>query len=129
MARLIFTLDEILYIVKLNTELPEQVHELTSEGNQIVLKLKPAKLIPKINIKVIFERFSKGIVYLKIKTPIPAKIISVLIDIFVKNPDIEGVDIDYPQVSVRVNEIIEDAVKGLHIKDIVFENDEFTIMT
>lgn len=129
MAKLIFTLDEILRIVQLNIELPEQVDDLTSEGNQILLKLKPAKLIPKINIKIIFERFLEGKVFLKIKTPIPAKIISLLIDIFVKNPDIKGVDIDYPQVIVRVNELIEEGIKGLHIKDIAFEGDEFTIMT
>ena len=130
MARLIFTSEEIVNLVIRNVELPEQVSEISAEGSTIAVLIKPAKLIPKINVRIMFQSFEDGKMILKFGTPIPAKIINILMDIFVKNPDIDGIDIDYPIVKIRINELLGEAIKGLEIKDIVYNSkEEFTILT
>jgi len=127
MAKLIFTLQEVVDIVKQNAELPEKIEDIQAEDNQVMLKINPGKLLPNIRIKVKFVGFYEGKSVLRIGTPIPSKIISLLIDIFAKRPEIEGVEIDYPNITIDINGHLKNSLKGIEVKSIEYSDNVFTL--
>ncbi len=132
MAKITFSLDELLKILISNELLPPQIIRARVTGqrvhfvirtNSFILPFIPASLryVSFDNNNAIFEltivsdHLNKAVSWLNqvLKLKIPA---------FMK--------LEYPNISVDIEKLLEEKnIKGVRVKDIFFENGDFTIVT
>jgi hypothetical protein len=132
MAKITFSLEELLKILTSNELLPPEIVRARIKGQRIhfvirtnafILPFIPASLryVSFDNNNAIFEltiasgHLNKAVSWLNqaLKLKIPA---------FMK--------LEYPNVSVDIDKLLEEKnIKGLRVKDIFFENGQFTIVT
>jgi len=132
MAKITFSLEELLKILISNELLPRQIIRARVKGRRVhfvirtdsfVLPFIPASLryISFDNDNAIFEltivsgHLNKAVSWLnqalKLKIPVCMKL-------------------EYPNISVDIDRLLEEKnIKGVQVKDIFFENGEFTILT
>jgi hypothetical protein len=132
MARMTFSLEELLGILISNKLLPGEILRLRVQGESIhfvirthsfILPLIPASLryLSLDNNNAIFEltivsnRLNKAVSWLN-------QILELKIPAYMK--------LEYPQLIVDVDKLLEDKdIRGVKVKDIFIENGEFTIVT
>jgi hypothetical protein len=132
MAKITFSLEELLKILISNELLPRQIIRARVKGqrvhfvirtNAFILPYIPASLryISFDNNNVIFEltiasgHLNKTVNRLNqaLKLKIPA-----------------CMKLEYPNISVDIDKLLEEKnIRGLRVKDILFENGDFTIVT
>ena len=132
MAKITFSLEELLKILISNELLPRQIIRARVKGqrvhfvirtNAFILPFIPASLryVSFDNNNAIFEltvvsgHLNKAVSWLNqaLKLKIPS-----------------CMKLEYPNISVDIDELFEQKnIKGVQVKDIFFENGEFTIVT
>ncbi len=132
MAKITFSLEELLKILISNELLPRQIIRARVKGqrvhfvirtNAFILPFIPASLkyISFDNKNVIFEltiasgHLNKAVSWLNqaLKLKIPA-----------------CMKLEYPNISVDIEKLLEEKnIKGVQVKDIFFENGDFTIVS
>ncbi len=132
MAKITFSLEELLKILTSNELLPRQIIRARVKGQRIhfvirtdafILPYIPASLryVSFDNNNAIFEltivsgHLNKAISWLNqaLKLKIPA-----------------CMKLEYPNISVDIDKLLEEKnIRGLRVKDILFENGDFTIVT
>jgi len=132
MAKITFSLVELLKILTSNELLPRQIIRARVKGQRIHFVIRTdAFILPYIpallryvsfdNNNAIFEltivsgHLNKAISWLNqaLKLKIPA-----------------CMKLEYPNISVDIDKLLEEKnIRGLRVKDILFENGDFTIVT
>jgi hypothetical protein len=132
MAKIAFSLEELLGILISNQLLPREIVRVKIKGERIHFVIKTSSFIlPFIpaslrylsydNNNVIFElaiasgRLNKAVSWLneilKLKIPVCMKL-------------------EYPNISVDIDKLLEENnIRGVRVKDIIFKDGEFTIVT
>ncbi len=132
MAKITFSLEELLKILISNELLPRQIIRARVKGqrvhfvistNAFILPYIPASLkyVSFDNNNAIFEltiasgHLNKAVGWLNqaLKLKIPA-----------------CMKLEYPNISVDIDRLLKDKnIRGVHVKDIFFENGDFTIVS
>ncbi|MBN2312570.1 MAG: hypothetical protein JXM79_01485 [Sedimentisphaerales bacterium] len=132
MAKITFSLQELIDIVVANELLPEQVVRVRVKGEKIHFVVKTnAFILPYVPASLGYVSFDGQNALFKltdVSGPVN-KIIGWLhqalklkMPLFVK--------LEYPQVFVDISRLLEDInIRGIHIKDIAFKESRFTVTT
>ncbi len=130
MANLTFTLPELITLIKLNTELPNQIEEIDVVNNRIKLTINIGKLIPNINIFISFDSYQNGMLKLNIEAVKVLKLFSKYLSNIIEKKSISDV-ISFHNgkiMQVALNRILEQKVKGVQVKSLTEDNGEFKIV-
>ena len=146
MAKLIFSLQEAIEILKVNDNIPEQITDIEVKDDSISFKanveIPIIKAIPFIKsvpipISLKYADFENGnaifkmtlALHEKIQKMIPMnKIANKLREIFSEKIP-EEITVDYPKVFVDFNTVISSKVNGIKIEKFVYLDGEFVITT
>ena len=140
MAKLIFSLQEAIEILKANGSIPEQITDIKTKDDSISfkanIKFPVIKSVP-IPISLKYAGFENGsaifkmtlALHEKIQKMIPMnKIANKLSEIFSEKIP-EEITVDYPKVFVDFNTVISSKVNNIKIEKLIYENGEFVITT
>ena len=132
MAKLTFSVEELLEIVISNGLLPQQIARVHVKGEGIHFVIRTSSFIlPFIPASLRYLSFDgdKAIFELTIVSSHANKAVGWLNELIkVKMPDY--MKLEYPNVSVEINRLIEEKnITGVKVKDMSFEDGEFSIIT
>ena len=132
MARITFTHTELLGILISNELLPDKIVRPEIKGHEIRFTVQTGlPILPLVPASLKFVNYTdnNAIFELTVVNSALNKTIS-RFNLLSKLDVPDYVDIDFPKISVDVNELLKRRnVKGVQVKDIILENDEFTIIT
>lgn len=132
MAKITFTQAELLNILISNELLPKEVLRPKVEGDEIRFVVQTnLPLLQLVPVSLKYLSFSGN---------------NVMFGLTVVNSSLNGiisrlnltsklnvpayVKLDFPKISVDVNELLKEKnIRGVQLKDVLFENGEFTIIT
>ncbi len=132
MAKITFSLDELIGILSANAVLPGKIVRVKAKGRSLQFAIKTGSFIlpfvpaslsytsfdgdnAVFELNVVGGRLNKATSWFNklLKPKLPACMI-----------------LDYPNISVDVNKLLaEKGIKGVRVKDMFFENDKFAIVT
>jgi hypothetical protein len=132
MAKITFSLDELIGILSTNAILPGKIVSAKAKGRSLQFAIKTGSFIlpfvpaslsytsfdgnnAVFELNVVGGRLNKATSWFNelLKPKLPACMI-----------------LDYPNISVDVNKLLaEKGIKGVRVKDMFFENDKFAIVT
>lgn len=122
MAILNFTIDEVITILKQNVNLPKQIKEVDSVGNQIKISLR--KYFLTLDVFFGFNSFSQGKVYLNINAKWPTR--HLLMRLFgSKLP--KCYQVIGEMLVCDANGWLRQKLKGVQIQNIEASDNKFTI--
>ncbi len=132
MAQLTFNLEELVEIVNSNGLLPPEIIRLRVKGEKIHFVIRTGSLIlPYIPASARYVSFDgdNAIFELTVVSSHANKAVGRLNELVkVKMPD--HMKLDYPHVTVEINRLLEDEnVKSLRVRNILFEDGRFTIIS
>ena len=132
MAKITFGLQELLDIVVSNQFLPRQIARLRVKGDRVHFVIKTNSFIlPFIPASLGYQSFdgSHAIFEFTLVSGHVNKAIGWLHEALrVQMPAF--VTLDYPKVLIDIDRLLrEKNIKGIQVKDIVFENGQFAIVT
>ena len=132
MAKITFTLEELLEILISNQLLPQQITRVKVKGDEIHFVIKTnAFILPYIPALLRYRSFNdnNALFELTIVTGRANKPISLLNQALkLKLP--AYMKLDYPNVFVDIDSLLEEKyIRSIKVEDISFQNGEFTILT
>jgi len=132
MAKITFSIEEIIKILISNKLLPPEVIRVKAKGERIHFVIRTDSFIlPFIPASLRYLRFdnNKAIFELTIAGGHPSKATSRLNQILkLKIPPY--MKLDYPNMFVDIEKLLQEKdIRGVRVKDISFEGGEFTIVT
>ncbi|MBN1806957.1 MAG: hypothetical protein JW837_17045 [Sedimentisphaerales bacterium] len=132
MAKIIFTHTELLSILLSNELLPDKIQHPKIEDQKIRFTVETGlPILPLVPASLRFISFAdnNAIFELTVVNSALNKTIGRL-NLLSKLDVPDYVRIDFPKISVDVNELLRRRnIRGVQIKDIFFDNGEFTIIT
>jgi len=132
MAKITFTHTELLNILLSNELLPKKILRPKIEGQEIHFTVEtnlPLLQYVPASLKYLSFTDNNTIFELTVVNSSLSKTISRL-NLLSKLDIPDYVKIDFPKISVDVNELLRQRnIRGVQIKDILFDNGEFTIIT
>ena len=132
MATITFTHTELLSILLSNELLPKKISRPKIEGQEIHFTVETnLPILPLVPASLKFVSFAdnKAIFELTVVNSTLNKTIS-RFNLLSKLDVPDYVEIDFPKISVDVNELLRRRnIRGVQLKDILFNNGEFTIVT
>lgn len=133
MATINFRLPEILKIIQANSWEPVQIEDLKAEGNKAWFKLKTKlKICETIDVAAEFIGFERNMAIIHITTNwLIDKIMKMLgKKVIQQNLNKYCIDLNgYPKITIDINKMLTDKIKGIQIKDITFKDGLFTLIT
>jgi hypothetical protein len=132
MAEIILSGEELIGILQANGWVPDEVAALDVDGREIRMKVRtPFPLLKSFPLTVQFVCFEEGHVVLEFETNrLMDHLGSMIGRLFEASPLVAcGGRWEYPRLYVRVNQLIEQRVRGVKVEDVVFRNDRFHIRT
>ncbi|MCH7557283.1 MAG: hypothetical protein IIB56_07470 [Planctomycetes bacterium] len=132
MAKITFSLEELLKILISNELLPRQIIRVRVKGQRIHFIIRTdAFILPYIPASLRYISFdnNNAIFELTIASGHLNKAVNRLNQALkLKIPDC--MKLEYPNISVDIDKLLEEKnIKGVRVKDIFFENGDFTIVT
>jgi len=132
MAKLTFTAGELVEVAVSNGLLPPEIVRMKVKGERIHFVIKTGSFVlPFIPASLKYLRFDgdNAVFELAVVSSHATKAMGRLSDMIKLN--MPGyVRLEYPNVFVEINRLLEDKnVKSLRVKDILFEDGEFSITT
>ena len=132
MAKITFTLEELVQIVISNKLLPAEIIRTRVEGQRIRFVIRTSSFIlPFVPASLKFLSFdgSNAVFELAIVTSRATRAASWLSQMFkIKIPTY--VKLDYPKIFVYVDKLLRQKnIRGVRVKDILLEDRELTIVT
>jgi hypothetical protein len=132
MARITFTLEELLEILVSNQLLPAQIARVKVKGDEVHFVIKTnAFILPYIpaSLKYISFDGTDALFELTIIAGRANKAVSLLNDALkLKLPDY--LKLEYPNLFIDIGRVLtEKNVHGIKVEDISFQNGEFTVVT
>jgi len=132
MAKITFTNTELLNILISNELLPKKVSRPKVEGQEIHFTVEtnlPLLQYVPASLKFLSFTDNNAIFELTVVNSSLSKTISRL-NLLSKLNVPDYVKIDFPKISVDVNDLLRQRnIRGVQLKDILFDNGEFTIIT
>ena len=132
MAKLTFSLEELIGILTENKLLPGEILRLKAKGRKIHFAIKTgAFILPFVPASLGFLSFdgNKAVLELTIVSSHLSKAKNLFGDL-IKPMLPQCMELDYPKISVDVNKLLaEKGIKGVRVKDMFFENESFAIVT
>lgn len=131
MARITFTLEELLEILVSNQLLPAQIARVKVKGDEVHFVIKTnAFILPYIpaSLKYISFDGTDALFELTIITGRANKAVSLLNDALkLKLPDY--LKLEYPNLFVDVDRVLrEKNIRGIKVEDVSFQNGQFSII-
>ena len=113
MAKLEFTLSEIINILALNMQyLPEQIESLNKKDNHLRVRINPGKLFPNFDVLVSVKYFERDILMIELESKAPIKILmKFMIGFLIKVPTYYELDIQGNTIKMNLNNIISQKFK------------------
>ncbi|UCE46475.1 MAG: hypothetical protein JSW47_12730 [Phycisphaerales bacterium] len=132
MAKLTFNIEELVEVVISNGLLPPEIVRLRVKGERIHFVIRTGSFVlPFIPASLKYLRFDgdSAVFELAVVSSRSTKAMGRLSDMI--ELSIPGyVKLEYPNVFVEINRLLEDKnVKGIRVKDILFEDGRFSIAT
>jgi len=132
MAKLTFTAEELVEVAVSNGLLPPEIVRMKVKGERIHFVIKTGSFVlPYIPASLKYLRFDgdNAVFELSVVSSHATKAMGRLKNLIELN--MPGyVRLEYPNVFVEINRLLEDKnVKSLRVKDILFEDGEFSITT
>ena len=129
MAKLTFTLSEILDIVKLNIKhLPKKIENIDTKDNHLKLRINLGKLIPNFDVFVYLLSFENGILMIELESKAPIKLLMKFMKGFLKKvPKYYEFNIQGNNIQININNIISQKIKGVKVKSIIEKDGTFEI--
>lgn len=128
MASINFELCELIDIIKNSVKMPEQIRKIGCEDDSIKVTVDPGKLIPSFNIILTYDRFDKGKIMFSMKSKGPVRLIMSILNATGVNINKSIWDIDDNHFSLDINDYLKSKFKFVEVKDIVIEDDKFSII-
>lgn len=132
MAKITFTLDELIRILATNALLPAEIVRARAKDRSLNLAIRTGwPLLPFVPASLEFSKFDGNTAFFDLS------IVSGRLDKVVKRFDEllksklpECMKIDYPKLSVNINKVLADkGLKGIRVKDMFFDDDDFVVIT
>ncbi len=132
MARLTFSVEELLEAAVSNGLLPSEIARVRIKGERIHFVIRTSSFIlPFIPASLRYLSFDgdNATFELTIVSSHASKAVGWLNELIkLKMPDY--MKLEYPNVSVEINRLIEEKnIKGVRVKDVSFKDGEFSIIT
>lgn len=132
MARITFSLEELIEIVIANGLLPSQIARVRVRDERVHFVIKTRSFIlPLIPVSLKYLSYDQGsaMFELTVVTGHANKVIGRLNQMLeLKMP--AYMKLEYPRLSVNVDKLLEDrSIRSVRVKDILFANREFIIVT
>lgn len=132
MAKITFSLDELIGILSANAVLPGEVVRAKAKGRSLHFAIKTGSFIlPFVPASLSFLSFDgdNAVFELSIVSGRLNKANSWFNELL--KPKLPAcMELDYPKLSVDINKLLaQKGIKGVQVKDIFFEGDEFAIVT
>jgi len=132
MAKITFSLEELLKILISNELLPHQIMRVRVKGQRVHFVIRTnAFILPFIPASLRYVSFdnNNAIFELTIVSGHQNKAVNGLNQALkLKIP--ACMKLEYPNFSIDIDKLLEEKnIRGVQVKDILFENDEFTIVT
>jgi len=132
MAQLTFNIEELLEAAISNGLLPSEIARVRIKGERIHFVIRTSSFIlPFIPASLRYLSFdgNDAVFELTIVSSHASKAIGWLNELIkLKTPDY--MKLEYPNVSVEINRLIEEKnIKGVRVKDVSFKDGEFSIIT
>ena len=119
-------MNEAIALAKRSDKLPQEIKNITAEnGNFKISVPNPIPLLPTININIAYSKFENDKIYFTIAG---GKMVD-LLGALIKNKNLKGITIDYPDLIIDVNELLPEEYDDIIVNDVQFDGDEFTIET
>ena len=132
MAKITFSIEELIGILTANELLPAQVTRLKAKGQSLHFAIKTGTfLLPFVPASLSFSSFdgNEAAFELSVVSGRLNKANNWFNEML--RPKLPAcVEIDYPKISVDINKILaEKGIKGVRVKDMFFEGDDLAIVT
>lgn len=131
MAKIIFTAKELTEIVIANNLLPKNISGLNAQGKTFTFKIESGlPIFSFIPCDITYIGFENGSVKLQVSiNPLLEKAAGSFIHKF--QQQIPGyININFPLIDIDINRLLKEKnIKGVVVKDIIFENDSFIVST
>ena len=132
MAKITFSLEELIEIVVSNDLLPEQVVRVRVKGEKIHFVVKTNTFIlPYIPASLSYAGFDGENALFKL-TDVSGPVNKIMgwLHQALKLKMPAFVTLEYPQVSIDLNRLLKEMkIRGIQVRDIVFEDSQFVILT
>ena len=132
MAKITFSPDELIGVITANAILPREILRAKAKGQTLHFALKTDSMIlPFVPASLRFSNFDGNTVVFDLSI-VSGRLNKAAnwLDRLLKPKMPACVEIDYPKLSVDINKLIaEKGLKGIRIKDMFFENDNFAVVT
>lgn len=125
MAKLIFTLSEIVDIASENISFPDKIESISAKDDKIYLIINPGRYIPNISITLTFNKFNDGKIFLLINTNKSLDIIARVI----KGYKYNWLILDFPDIIIEINKFIAEKVTGVRIEQMLYDGKNMIIHT
>ena len=132
MAKITFSLDELIGILSANGLLPGEIVRAKARGQSLHFAVKTGSFIlPFVPASLSYLSFdgNNAVFELSIVSGRLNKAASWFNEIL--KPRLPGcMELDYPKISVNINKLLaEKGIKAVRVKDMFFEGDQFAIVT
>ena len=132
MAKITFSLEELIGILTANKLLPAEIVRAKAKGQSLHFAVKTGSFIlPFVPASLSYSSFDGGnaVFELSVVSGRLNKAASWFNELL--KPKLPAcMEIDYPKISVDINKLLaEKGVKGVRVKDMFFEGDEFSVVT
>lgn len=132
MAKLTFSVEELLEVAISNGLLPSEIARVRIKGERIHFVIRTSSFIlPFIPASLRYVSFDcdNAVFELTIVSSHASKAVGWLNELIkLKMPDY--MKLEYPNVSLEINRLIKEKnIKGIRVKDVSFEDGEFSVLT
>ncbi|MBN2181578.1 MAG: hypothetical protein JW715_06670 [Sedimentisphaerales bacterium] len=132
MAKITFTLDELTEILVSNELLPKNIVRITGKGDNVSFYVKTQTfIIPFIPATLKFLSFDNNNVIFEL-TVISSQINKAIgrLDQLLELKMPEYIKLEHPNIIVNIDKLLQEKnVRGVQVKNVLFENGEFVITT
>ena len=132
MAKIIFSLKELIGILIANELVPGEIVRVKAKGQKIHFVIKTGVFIlPFVPASLTFSSFDGNNVVFEL-TIVSGQLSRAKswFDELLKSKLPECMELDYPQIAIDINKLLaEKGIKGVRVKDMFFEDEKFAIVT
>ncbi len=132
MGQIVLSGEEMVSLLAANARLPEQVMKIETEGQEIRIHVAtPLPLLRSVPVRVRFAGFERGQIVLQLVTNRVIDQFDWLVNRVFSSLKIEeqGGRWEYPRLSVDVNRLLRQQLRGVEIADVIFRDGRFHIIT
>ena len=125
LANISIEVEEIINILKNNMG-GLQIENIQCNENSIIADINLSTFISNVSIEIQFDRFENGAIYFEI---VANDVINIIIKTLGLGKQGYGYSLNFPELKININELIESKISGLVINSVTLDNGTFLIKT